>query len=148
MLRIAICCGGGFSSSTMAASLEKQVKEKHLEDVASFQFIPFSALWGESAAYKSGRVEERQDDVDVALLCPHLEYPLKQDVDKLRIPCFILPMRLYGALPVEHLIEEAEDVLELWNNGMKNHILFPDEPRSMTAPRAISHRRWAAEKNA
>ena len=31
MLRIAICCGGGFSSSTMAAHLNKQLKEKQLE---------------------------------------------------------------------------------------------------------------------
>jgi cellobiose-specific phosphotransferase system component IIB len=92
----------------------------------------------------SGKINERQDEVDVALLCPHLEYQLRQNLDKLRIPCFVLPMKLYGALPVDHLIEEAEDVLELWNGGMKNPILFPDEPRSMTAPRAVSHRRWAA----
>lgn len=146
MLRIAICCGGGFSSSTMAASLEKQVKEKHLEDTVSFQFIPFSGLWGGSAAFVNAAGKDRQDEVDVALLCPHLEYPLKQNLDKLRIPCFVLPMQLYGALPVEHLIEEAEDVLELWNSGAKNPILFPGEPRSMTAARACSHRRWVAQQ--
>ena len=144
MLRIAICCGGGFSSSTMAANLEKQVQAKGLQDEVSFQFIPFSGLWGGSDAFFSGKINERQDEVDVALLCPHLEYQLRQNLDKLRIPCFVLPMKLYGALPVDHLIEEAEDVLELWNGGMKNPILFPDEPRSMTAPRTMSHRRWVA----
>ena len=147
-MRIAICCGGGFSSSTMAASLEKQVKEKGLEDEVSFQFIPFSALWGASDAFISGNVSERQDEVDVALLCPHLEFQVKQNLDKLRIPCFVLPMKLYGALPVEHLIEDAEDVLELWRGGATNPILFPDEPRSMTAPRAMSHRRWVAQQRA
>ena len=147
MLRIAICCKGGFSSSTMAASLERQVLEKHLEDRASFQFFPFSALYGAFNNFGAGAAtHERQDEVDVALLCPHLEYSLKRDVDKLRIPCFVLPTRLYGALPVEHLIEEAEDVLELWNKGATNPITFPDEPRSMSALRAVSHRRWVAQQ--
>ena len=31
MLRIAICCGGGFSSSALAAHLEKETKEKEPE---------------------------------------------------------------------------------------------------------------------
>ncbi len=44
------------------------------------------------------------------------------------------------------MIEEAEDVLELWNNGTPNVVTFPDEPRSMTAPRNVSHRRWLAQQ--
>ena len=149
MIRIAICCGGGFSSSTMAASLEKQVKEKHLEDVASFQFIPFGNLYGGGeVAFSSGVMTDRQDEVDVALLCPHLEYPAKTAVKegKIRIPLFILPMRMYGLVDIENFVEEAEDVLELWNNGTPNVVTFPDEPRSMTAPRTVSHRRWLAQQ--
>ena len=149
MLRIAICCGGGFSSSTVAAHLNNQLQESEYKDEVSLEFIPFSALWGDNAAFISGTQRERQDEVDVALLCPHLEFPLKDAVkqNKLRIPCFVLPMRLYGQISIEGVIEEAEDVLELWNNGMSNPITFPDEPRSMTATRAVSHRRWLAQKN-
>ena len=119
MLRIAICCGGGFSSSTMAAHLNRQLEEKGL-----------------------------QDEVDVALCCPHLEFPAKDATKqgKLRIPVFILPMRLYGQINIEQVVEEAEDVLELWNNGVPNPIVFPDEPRSMTATRNVSHRRWLAQQ--
>lgn len=149
MLRIAICCGGGFSSSTMAAHLNGQLKEKGLEDQVFLEFIPFSALWGEQAAFSTGRTTQRQDEVDVALCCPHLEYPAKDAVKqgKLRIPVFILPMRLYGQIDIEQVIEEAEDVLELWNNGTPNPVVFPDEPKSMTAPRNVSHRRWVASQN-
>ena len=46
MLRIAICCGGGFSSSTMAAHLNKQLEEKGLTDEVFLEFIPFGNLYG------------------------------------------------------------------------------------------------------
>ena len=148
MLRIAICCGGGFSSSTMAAHLNKQLEESEYKDKVFLEFIPFSGLWGESAAFSSGQIKERQDEVDVALCCPHLEFPAKDATKqgKLRIPVFILPMRLYGQINIEQVVEEAEDVLELWNNGVPNPIVFPDEPRSMTATRNVSHRRWLAQQ--
>ncbi|MDO4404965.1 MAG: hypothetical protein Q4C09_08005, partial [Atopobiaceae bacterium] len=89
-----------------------------------------------------------QDEVDVALCCPHLEYPAKNatNQDLLRIPVFILPMRLYGQINIDGVVEEAQDVLELWNNGAENPITFPDEPRSMTATRNVSHRRWLEQQ--
>lgn len=148
MLRIAICCGGGFSSSTMAAHLNKQLRERHLEDKVFLEFIPFANLYGSDAAFMQGIKRDRQDEVDVALLCPHLEYPAAEAVKKglIRIPIFVLPMRMYGLVDIENFIEEAEDVLELWNNGAKNVITFPGEPRSMTAPRTVSHRRWLAQQ--
>ena len=148
MLRIAICCGGGFSSSTMAAHLNRQLEESKYKDEVFLEFIPFSGLWGEAAAFHSGRMSERQDEVDVALCCPHLEFPAKDAAKqgKLRIPVFILPMRLYGRIDIDGVVEEAQDVLELWNNGAQNPITFPDEPRSMTATRDVSHRRWLAQQ--
>ena len=132
----------------MAAHLNKQLAESKFKDEVFLEFIPFSGLWGEAAAFNSGSLKERQDEVDVALYCPHLEYPARDAVKqgKLRIPVFILPMRLYGQIDIENVIEEAEDVLELWNNGMPNVITFPDEPRSMTAMRTVSHRRWLARQ--
>ena len=149
MIRIAICCGGGFSSSTMAAHLNKQLKEKGLEDEVFLEFIPFGNLYGGgNVAFSSGVMTDRQNEVDVALLCPHLEYPAKTAVKegKIRIPLFILPMRMYGLVDIENFVEEAEDVLELWNNGTPNVVTFPDEPRSMTAMRTVSHRRWVARQ--
>ena len=148
MLRIAICCGGGFSSSTMAAHLNKQLVDSKYKDEVTLQFIPFSALWGKAGAFSNGRIDERQDEVDVALCCPHLEYPAKNaaNQDLLRIPVFILPMRLYGQISIDGVVEEAQDVLELWNNGAENPITFPDEPRSMTATRNVSHRRWLEQQ--
>ena len=148
MLRVAICCGGGFSSSTMAAHLDRQLHERGLEDQVSIQYIPFAVLAGSGHAAFISQKTNRQDEVDVALLCPHLEYPARDAVKKglLHIPVFILPMRLYGQIDINGVSEEAEDVLELWNNGTPNVVTFPDEPRSMTAPRNVSHRRWLAQQ--
>ncbi|MDO4537913.1 MAG: hypothetical protein Q4B54_07110 [Coriobacteriales bacterium] len=149
MLRMAICCGGGFSSSTMAAHLNKQIREKHLEDELFLEFIPFANLYGSNSAFVTATDRNRQDEVDVALLCPHLEFDAKRAASegKLHIPVFVLPMRLYGLVDIENLIEEAEDVLELWNNGTPNVVVFPDEPRSVVATRTVSHRRWLAQQS-
>lgn len=147
MLRIAICCGGGFSSSTMAAHLNNQLKEKGLDDEVYLEFIPFGALRdGPTGAFNVRT--NRQEEVDVALLCPHLEFSAKRAADQgqLHIPVFVLPMRLYGLVDIENLIEEAEDVLELWKSGAPNPVVFPDELRSMTSMRTVSHRRWLAQQ--
>ncbi|MDD6674241.1 MAG: hypothetical protein PUE57_01100, partial [Lactimicrobium massiliense] len=61
MLKIAICCGGGFSSSALAAHLEKEVSRLHLEDQVQFIFIPIVHLL------------ERMNEVDIAMVCPHCE---------------------------------------------------------------------------
>ena len=56
-------------------------------------------------------------------------------------------MRIYGQIDIENAIEEAEDVLALFHENPSNHfITFPDETRSMTATRKVSHRRWVAKQ--
>ena len=40
MIKILFCCGGGFSSA-IATRMEKEIKEKNLEDKYSIEFLPF-----------------------------------------------------------------------------------------------------------
>ena len=40
------------------------------------------------------------------------------------------------------MIEDAEDIYDLWKNGAKNMVTFPEEPRPLAVKRTISHRRW------
>ena len=129
MIRIAIVCGGGSSSSALAAHLEKDVKAMHLEDRASFIFIP------------SVHLKDRQDEVDVALLCPHLQIFAKQNADKFHIPVYIIPPRLYGLVPVDAFIEDAEDILALYQKDPHNPMLFDDEPQPLRVSRTVSHRK-------
>lgn len=130
MLRIAICCGGGFSSSALAAHLEKETKEKHLEDRASFIFIPIQHLL------------ERMNEADIAMVCPHMEWKVREDADKYTIPVTIIPPRLYGLMPARDFIEDAEELYDKWKHGAKNMVTFEDEPRPLAVRRTTSHRRW------
>ncbi|MBE6128387.1 MAG: hypothetical protein E7185_03855 [Erysipelotrichaceae bacterium] len=132
MIRIAICCGGGFSSSALAAHLEREVAEQNLQDKVKFVFIPIHQL------------ANRQDEADIAMACPHTEYKVKQDsaAGRYHIPVTIIPPRLYGLMPVRDFVEDAEDLLELWNQGGTNMMTFPDEPRPLAVKRMVSHRRW------
>ncbi len=130
MLKIAICCGGGFSSSALAAHLEKEVKEKNLGDLATFIFIPIDYLLN------------RMDEVDIALVCPHMEWKVRQDAPKYTIPVSIIPPRLYGLMPAKDFIDDAIDLKSLWDNGAKNMVVFEDEPRPLAVKRSVSHRRW------
>ena len=128
----AICCGGGFSSSALAKHLDLEVIEKQLEDRVRFIFIPI------------GQLVKRQDEADVAMVCPHMEYRVKADskAGRYHIPVTIIPPRLYGLMPAMDFIDDAEDILELWKNGTPNMVTFPDEPRPLAVKRTVSHRRW------
>lgn len=132
MIRIAICCGGGFSSSALAAHLEREVAAKNLQEKVSFVFIPI------------GQLVQRQDEADIAMVCPHMEFKVRQDsaAGRYHIPVTVIPPRLYGLMPVLDYIDDAEDLLELWKQGGKNMITFPDEPRPLAVQRTVSHRRW------
>lgn len=132
MLKIAICCGGGFSSSALAAHLEKESEEKNLTERANFIFIPIVELL------------DRMDEVDIAMVCPHMEWKVRSDAPKYTIPVSIIPPRLYGLMPAQSFIEDAEDLYALWKSGAKNMVTFPDEPRPLAVKRTISHRRALA----
>lgn len=129
MLKIAICCGGGFSSSALASHLEKESTEKNLKERAEFVFIPISHLI------------EKMDEVDIAMVCPHSEYVVRKNAPLYTIPVTVIPPRLYGLMPAIAFIEDAEDLYELWKNGIKNMVTFPDEPHSLAVKRTTSHRR-------
>ena len=130
MLRIAICCGGGFSSSALASHLQKGILESGLKERASFVFIPFNNLL------------DRKDEVDIAMLCPHLEWKAKKNAALYDIPLYIIPPKLYGLMPVADFVDDAEDTMEIWKENPKNVVTFPEEPKPLTIKRMVSHRRW------
>lgn len=136
MLKIAICCGGGFSSSALAAHMEKEVKENHMEERVQFIFIP------------SVHLADRQDEVDIAMVCPHMEWNVKQEKDRYHIPVTVIPPKLYGLMNARDYIEDAEDLVALWKDGAENIIHFPDEPRPLMVKRDVSHRRWLRGEHA
>lgn len=134
MFRIAICCGGGFSSSALASHLGKGLEELGLQEEVSFIFIPINAL------------VKRQNEVDIAMVCPHSEYVVKREAKNYKIPVTVIPPRLYGLMPTRDFIEDAQDLYELWKGGRQNPMTFEDEPKPLAVKRGISHRRMLAKK--
>ncbi len=128
-MRIAIVCGGGFSSSALAKHLEKESIEKNLGDRATFIFIPSDFL------------VKRQDEADIAMVCPHMEFNMRKWAPQFHIPVSIIPPKLYGLMPAEDFIEDAEDLMKIWEENHTNIVTFPDEPKPLSVRRDVSHRR-------
>ena len=131
-LRIAVCCGGGFSSSALAKRMQKEAERKGLSDRGNFRYVPFMDLDGV------------QDEFDIAMLSPHMQYKAVEVADRFRIPLYIIPPRLYGMMPAEDLLEDAEDAYAIWEHTHTNLVAFPDDPPALSIKRTRSHRREVA----
>lgn len=129
MLRIAISCGEGFASGFLAKRLETATIQQNLQDKVSFQRIPFDDLY------------DHQDEFDIAMILPHIEWKVNGDKREYKIPLYIIPFKVPVAAKLEDYIEDAEDILaEAHGKGGK--IGFPDEPRQANIIRLMSHRKW------
>ncbi len=128
MIRIAISCGEGFSSGFLAFKLEKEVVEKHMEERAFFIRIPFDEL------------VTRQDELDIAMVMPHIEWKLNAYQGELTIPFYVIPYKAILLPTIEDFIEDAEDVIEQ-SGGKGGKFSFPGEESTAKVSRNHSHRK-------
>lgn len=130
MLKILICCGGGFSSSYVTVRMDNEIKERHLEDQYRIDFSPFSLLM------------EVIDQYDVILLCPHLKMELQMLLkeQKLDKPIYLLPPRVYGMMKLDTIIEDSHDVITLYNETHAVPVVFPHEENLLRIRRTDSYR--------
>ena len=86
MIRVLLCCGGGFSSSYVAERMKKEIIAKNLSNQLEMEVSPFSL------------VLEKIDNFDIIICCPHLNIYVKQLLEKtdVQVPIYILPPRMYG----------------------------------------------------
>lgn len=129
MIRIAICCGEGFSSGFLSRYLSENTIKEHLRDKVSFIFIPVYQLY------------DRQDEVDIAMVMPHMEPRIKDKGIEYRIPIYIIPYKVVIKPTVAEYLEDAEDILAL-ANGRGGFICFEGEEHTVFVSRLTSHRRW------
>ncbi len=133
MIRIAICCGEGFASGFLSRYLaEATVKEK-LQDEVSFIFIPVYQL------------AERQDEVDIAMILPHMEPRLKNYQSEYKIPLYILPYKVVIKPAARDYLEDAEDIIAM-SGGKGGIYCFPGEEHLLHVTRLVSHRKFVAGK--
>lgn len=130
MLKILICCGGGFSSSYVTQKMANEVKERHLDDEIYLEFYPFSIML------------EKKDDFDIVMCCPHLKISVEKMIKDVNpdIPIYILPPRMYGLMNLDELVTDARDVIEMYQQGQTNPIKFPGEDNVLRVTRKVAYR--------
>ncbi len=131
MIRVLLCCGGGFSSSYVAERMKKEIIAKNLSNQLEMEFSPFSL------------VLEKIDNFDIIICCPHLNIYVKQLLEKtdVQVPIYILPPRMYGNMEIEEIYQDVIDLLEIYQQTHMNSVHFPDEENvlKITRQKAYKH---------
>lgn len=117
MIKILLCCGGGFSSSYVTERMKKEIVENHLEKEVMIEFSPFSISL------------EKINNFDIMVCCPHLNIYVKQLVAKqdIPIPIYILPPRMYGKMEIQEIFQDAKDIIRIFQDNHVNPVCFPGE---------------------
>ncbi len=131
MINIVICCGGGFSSSALATRMQKELVQEGMDNEYHISFRPFHDL------------KEQHDDVDVAMLCPHLLHNARSfaSEEDLNFPLYMIPTRIYGLMNCQTIVEDAVDIIDVFNKKHENLAHFEGEDNPLTNPRTRSYRR-------
>lgn len=131
MIRVLLCCGGGFSSSYVAERMKKEIIAKNLSNQLEMEFSPFSL------------VLEKIDNFDIIICCPHLNIYVKQLLEKtdVQVPIYILPPRMYGNMEIEEIYQDVIDLLEIYQQTYMNPVHFPGEENvlKITRQKAYKH---------
>ena len=131
MIRVLLCCGGGFSSSYVAERMKKEIIAKNLSNQLEMEFSPFSL------------VLEKIDNFDIIICCPHLNIYVKQLLEKtdVQVPIYILPPRMYGNMQIEEIYQDVIDLLKIYQQTHMNPVHFPGEENvlKITRQKAYKH---------
>ncbi len=133
MVKILICCLGGFSSSAMVRKVKNEIIENNLQDKMLVEFNPFST------SYKIFK------DYDVIMVCPHTRYEVAGFLKKhneVDIPIYVLPPKMYGQMNAEELYIDAVDIINGYKESKINPWHFPGEDEIMIVKRCGSYRNY------
>ena len=133
MLRILVCCGGGYSSSFMARTVQEQINKGNYGDKIKAGFYPFKEIY------------EVIQDYDIAYLCPHLRYRvpqmMKEHGDIIKVPLCVIPPKMYGTMRLDDIVQDAVELIEIYKKNPKNPTHFDNEDDSVRVDRVYSHRK-------
>lgn len=101
MISLRLFCAAGMSTSLLERRIKEAAKERGIEVDVS--------------AYPASEVDQHLDGVDVALLGPQVQFMLPQLRPKFAvrdIPYAVIPMRDYGTVNGENVLNFALELLE------------------------------------
>ncbi|OOM71074.1 PTS system, lactose/cellobiose specific IIB subunit [Clostridium puniceum] len=130
MIKILLCCAGGFSSSALSSKVQKEILENQMENDYYIEFSPFFTA------------NKKMSEFDILVCCPHLIMEVKKmlKVSTPSIPIYILPPRMYGLMSFKELVVDVIDILDLYNQSKINPVYFPNEENTMMVTRHVAHR--------
>lgn len=137
MIRIMLCCGGGFSSSAIATRMQKEIEKTGREKEYYIEFFPF----GEGYKY----IKQKANDFDIAILCPHLKMSyeqLKKNNQDFNIPVYLLPPKIYGRMILDEILLDVEDVIAMYKKNPVNPVVFPGEENLLRIKRGVAYRNY------
>lgn len=131
MVKVLLCCLGGFSSSALAQKVEKEILESNMQNDFYIEFSPFQLA------------VKKASEFDIIVCCPHLIIDVKKIIKTLNpnIPIYILPPRMYGMMSFDELSLDVVDAIELYNKNKVNPVYFPGEESILRVTRHVAYRK-------
>lgn len=132
MIKILLCCGGGFSSSAIAQKMSKDIEKLGLQEEAYVEFYPFTIA------------NEKYHDFDIIMCCPHLKMYVMDFINRVNpdIPIYILPPKMYGMMNIEEILQDAKDIIDIYSTTKTNPVHFEGEDNVLRITRGIAHRNY------
>lgn len=131
MIKILLCCGGGFSSSAISQRMKKEIIEMDMQELVTIDFMPFTLGTKDIDMY------------DIMVCCPHLNIYVKHLVEKQAInkPIYILPPKMYGRMEITEIYQDSIDIIKMFNDRKINPVHFPGEENVLRIQRqcAFAH---------
>lgn len=132
--RIAVCCGEGFASGYLAAHLNIFAAQEGISDKVVFIRIPYPDLYAQ------------QDDVEMAMILPHIEWKVKADTREYKIPLYVIPFKVAVKPRASDFVQDCAEIMQMaQERGYGGLICFPGEERTQRVSRLVSHAQWVAE---
>lgn len=130
MIKILLCCGGGFSSSALSHKAEKEIIEYNMQNDYHIEFSPFLLA------------QKRSLEFDIIVCCPHLIYEINKmlKTSTPNIPIYILPPKMYGLMNIKELALDVTDIIDIYNKNKINPVHFPGEENTMLISRNVAYR--------
>ena len=132
MLKIMIVCNNGCSSSAIVRRLNKEVERRRLCNQILFSCQEFLLL------------KSMPQTCDLIMLCPqtYLEVLNLKNEELPNTPIYLIPPKIFVEMPLDVLLEDAEDILQLINEQHQGIYHFPMEENYMKNRRSCSYRQW------
>ena len=129
-MKIYICCAGGLSSSVLAKRGNQELIELNKQDAVSINLMPFRSFI------------QKQQPCDVVRLWPHQRFAAEDWLKQTTVdyPVYTIPSQIYGLLNAKTIIEDGEDIIEIFKNNHQNPAYFPGEKEVLTNKRKVSYR--------